>query len=62
MNRNGSEASVNRFSWVSRRAGALLAAIATSVAVAPALAADVNALTLNITQNPSPAVYCTAAI
>ena len=62
MNRNGSEASVNRFSWVSRRAGALLAAIATSVAVAPALAADVNALTLNITQNPSPAVYGTAAI
>jgi len=61
MNRNWSEALVRQGSSVWRWAGAMCAAVAMSVGVAPAFAADVNALDLKITQNPNPAVYGTAA-
>lgn len=61
MKRNWSEAVVRGGSAFSRWAGALFAAVAMAVGVAPAFAADVNALALTFVQSPNPAIYGTAA-
>src|SRR6478609_4458886 len=61
MNRNESAGVVRQRTSAWRWAGAMFAAVAMTVGLAPAFAADVNALDLKITQNPNPAVYGTAA-
>ena len=61
MNRNWTEALVRQGSSVWRWAGATFAAVAMSVGVAPAFAADVYTLDLQTVQSPKPAVYGTPA-
>ena len=53
MNRNRSEALESWESAARRWGGALLAAVAMTVGVAPAFAADVNTLDLSIAQSPA---------
>ena len=57
MKRNRSEARMGSVSAAWRWGGALFAALTMSVGLAPAFAADVNTLDLQITQSPNPAVY-----
>ncbi|HEY2561694.1 MAG TPA: hypothetical protein VGI48_18435 [Caldimonas sp.] len=61
MKQDWSEALVRRGSAAWRWTGALFAAMAMAIGVGPAFAADVNALTLNIAQNPNPAIYGASA-
>jgi uncharacterized repeat protein (TIGR01451 family) len=61
MKRNLSEAVVRRVSVAWRWASALFAAVAMTVGVAPAHAADASFLVLNVTQSPNPAIYGASA-
>ena len=61
MKRNCSEAVVRRVSAPWRLGGAMFAAVAMILGVAPAFAADVSTLDLSIAQSPAPATYAGSA-